>query len=277
MSAAGELRALWRDRAARRGGDHAGGPVHLEFFASVDAIAAAKAEILEGLRAGGRGRAERRRRAACAGSARPSADASSGSAATGATTSPRRAGAGTGFGMRFDLRVGGPRGGRGAPPGRARTSSRTSWPRRRRRTRWASRPRRWRRRRRGLAPARHRGEVRAARARASSSSTTATTRAPTRCEAAVVALTCSPGGAGSRCSGTCWSSGPPGRRCTGRRARPLAGGWTWWWGWGRWPGSCLEGAQRSGAARGRAPLLRRLRRRPPPPSARSWSRATPCS
>jgi UDP-N-acetylmuramoyl-tripeptide--D-alanyl-D-alanine ligase len=53
MSAAGELRALTAIAEPDVAVITNVAPVHLEFFASVDAIAAAKAEILEGLRPGG--------------------------------------------------------------------------------------------------------------------------------------------------------------------------------------------------------------------------------
>jgi len=53
MSAAGELRALSRIASPDVAVITNVAPVHLEFFSSVEAIAAAKAEILEGLRPGG--------------------------------------------------------------------------------------------------------------------------------------------------------------------------------------------------------------------------------
>ncbi len=53
MSAPGELRALTRIAAPDVAVITRIAPVHLEFFASIDAIADAKAEILEGLRPGG--------------------------------------------------------------------------------------------------------------------------------------------------------------------------------------------------------------------------------
>jgi UDP-N-acetylmuramoyl-tripeptide--D-alanyl-D-alanine ligase len=53
MSAPGEIRALSRLAEPDVATITRVAPVHLEFFPSVDAIAAAKAEILEGLRAGG--------------------------------------------------------------------------------------------------------------------------------------------------------------------------------------------------------------------------------
>src|SRR4029079_14591411 len=53
MSAAGELRELSRIARPDVAAITMVAPVHLEFFPSVDAIADAKAEILEGLQAGG--------------------------------------------------------------------------------------------------------------------------------------------------------------------------------------------------------------------------------
>jgi len=53
MSAAGELHALSRAAAPDVAVITNAGSAHLEFFASVDAIAEAKAELLDGLRAGG--------------------------------------------------------------------------------------------------------------------------------------------------------------------------------------------------------------------------------
>jgi len=106
MSAAGELRALSAIAQPDVAAITRVSPVHLEFFASVDAIAAAKAEILEGLRPGGtavlNGDDERVRRI--------------GESFRGRVVwfgRDRRydvsaeSWRGTGFGMRFDLRVGG--------------------------------------------------------------------------------------------------------------------------------------------------------------------------
>ena len=62
MSAPGEIRELVAiARARRRGRSLNVAPVHLEFFESLDAIAEAKAEILEGLRARRHGGPQRRR------------------------------------------------------------------------------------------------------------------------------------------------------------------------------------------------------------------------
>ena len=74
MSAPGEIRALSRLAEPDVAMITRVAPVHLEFFPSVDAIAEAKAEILEGLRPGRHRRPQRRRPAR----ARASASASRG-------------------------------------------------------------------------------------------------------------------------------------------------------------------------------------------------------
>ncbi|HEY7516165.1 MAG TPA: UDP-N-acetylmuramoyl-tripeptide--D-alanyl-D-alanine ligase, partial [Vicinamibacteria bacterium] len=106
MSAAGELRELSAIAQPDVAVITRVSPVHLEFFASVDEIAAAKAEILEGLRPGGtavlNGDDERLRRIGERFAGRVvwfgrdrGYDVSA------------ESGRGTGFGMRFALRVGG--------------------------------------------------------------------------------------------------------------------------------------------------------------------------
>ena len=162
MSAPGELRALVAHRASPTSrSSPTWRPSHLEFFASVDAIAEAKAEILEGLRAGRHRGPERRRPAACAASASASrarvvwfgrdrrydvsAENWRGTAVRHALRPARSAGATVDVALplrRAALRD--------ELPGRRRRGPR---PRRRR-------PRRSPRRRRASRPARHRGEVR---------------------------------------------------------------------------------------------------------------------
>jgi len=106
MSAPGELAALARIAQPDVAVITRVGPVHLEFFASVDAIAEAKAEVLDGLREGGVavlngddprlrrvGEARKRRVVWFGRDRRHEVSAESWR--------------GTAFGMRFDLRVGG--------------------------------------------------------------------------------------------------------------------------------------------------------------------------
>ena len=95
MSAAGELRALSAIARPDVAVITMVAPVHLEFFDSVDAIADAKAEILEGLGPGRRGRAQRRRpaRAPQSASSRTRAATLLVRRATAPSTSPRRTGA----------------------------------------------------------------------------------------------------------------------------------------------------------------------------------------
>jgi UDP-N-acetylmuramoyl-tripeptide--D-alanyl-D-alanine ligase len=106
MSAAGELRELARIAEPDVAVITRVSPVHLEFFSSVDAIAAAKAEILEGLRAGGtavlNGDDERVRRI---GERFPGRVVWFGRDRRYDVSA--ESWRGTGFGMRFSLRVGG--------------------------------------------------------------------------------------------------------------------------------------------------------------------------
>jgi len=106
MSAAGELRHLSRIAEPDLAVITNVAPVHLEFFPSVDAIAAAKAEILEGLRPGGiavlNGDDPRVRRI---GEAHRGDVIWFGHDRAFAVSAER--GRGTVHGMRFDLRVGG--------------------------------------------------------------------------------------------------------------------------------------------------------------------------
>jgi UDP-N-acetylmuramoyl-tripeptide--D-alanyl-D-alanine ligase len=106
MSAPGELRALSAIARPDVAVITNVGPVHLEFFASVDEIAKAKAEILEGLRAGGRavlnGDDPRVRRI---GEAWGGEVVWFGRARRWDVSAENWRG--TAFGMRFDLRIGG--------------------------------------------------------------------------------------------------------------------------------------------------------------------------
>ena len=178
MSAAGELRALTAHRAARRGRHHAWWRRSTSSSSTrVDAIAAAKAEILEGLRPGRRRGPERRRPARAAD--RRGARAGAARVWFGRDRALRRLGRelarAPSHGMRFDLRVGGTQRRRGAAP--ARSALPHELPGRRR---GRAPPRHRRRGDRGggaaLLPARHRGQAAAGSARASRCSTTATTR-----------------------------------------------------------------------------------------------------
>ena len=121
MSAAGELRALSGIARPDVAVITMVAPVHLEFFASVDAIAAAKAEILEGLAEGGvavlNGDDPRVRRIGEAHRGRGGRVVWFGrDRAFDVSAENWR---GTVHGMRFDLRLGEQDGGRGAAPARS--------------------------------------------------------------------------------------------------------------------------------------------------------------
>ncbi len=225
MSAPGEIRAL----AALAEPDVATitriAPVHLEFFPSVDAIAAAKAEILEGLRPGGtavlngddprvraigerfRGRVVwfgRDRRCDVSARGRPGASRGPG---VGMTLRPPRS---PGVPSTWPCRSSG------------RTSWRTSSPPPPPRTSSGSPPRRWRRPRPRSGP-----PATAARssawARASPSSTTATTPRPRPSRPRSRPSPSCRGAAGWPCWATCSSSAPSGPALHRERGRALAG------------------------------------------------------
>ena len=224
MSAPGELRALVGDRAARRGRRSRNvAPVHLEFFASLDAIARAKAEILEGLRPGGAAVLNaddprlRRDRRALAGRV----------VWFGRDRALRRLGrelARHRHGMRFDLRIGGPRARRRAAARRARTTS-TNFlaaaaaahaARHRARGDRRGAPR-------ACAPARHRGEVLRARRRRDPPRRLLQLE-PAAVEAAVVALGLAPGRRRVAFLGDMLELGRRAGRCTAQAGRARCAG-----------------------------------------------------
>ena len=147
MSAAGELRALSAVARPDVAVITLVAPVHLEFFDSVEAIAAAKAEILEGLAPGGVAvlngddpqlrRVGEAHRAAARDLVRPRPRLPRRPPRTGAAPSTACASTCAWAAARWTWRCRCP----------ARTSSRTSWPPRRSPITWDSRPNRSRQRR----------------------------------------------------------------------------------------------------------------------------------